>query len=512
MKRYVLAPFATLTLALSLLIPTEQSSASDLKAPLPLSRVSSVTVNSKTKLCALFRGRTKWKPAKQVRGSVYKAISGTRAHKNACNALGGLGTVTLADLPSSSDLFRANSVASNFGISAVSGTPPALIDIPGSAIKNLFWRSGVIDGINSGTPTGEQCSELFDSPTDGTSAGFNACYMTMNAGESFATVLQSGTTLCYMKNALTQSGVTSGVVGLVSGSFPGGSITNLVSPPAGATPRVIRINAASDEGTSYIFLRIYGAETNRTAGNSYRFDYWSCDSGESGLPSDFESTRITTGGVYTSNSSGNNEAVFANTVQAFLRRVGDDLTFDLTQTRSAEVQSRSGDSSQINKSYLAISGDNTVRVKRYSNFTTETAKSYSIARVTGSDLSELRFLEGAFNEVFTRTGEGSFSHTGGVEFRDSLYASAPTNSFVSQLSAVDLTSDPFYSTLTPVSYDPTGYSCSTTPDVILSMDLAAPAFAPIQSTCEGTRLENMDFCRDTEVNNATNNFFSHCGL
>lgn len=32
MKRYVLAPFATLTLAISLLIPTEQSSASDLKA------------------------------------------------------------------------------------------------------------------------------------------------------------------------------------------------------------------------------------------------------------------------------------------------------------------------------------------------------------------------------------------------------------------------------------------------------------------------------------------------
>lgn len=501
-----------LTVIACLFALTENVEASDLKAPLPLSRISTVSAEGRETICALFRGRTKWRPAKRVRGrgSVYKAIRGTRAQRAACESIGNLGTIVLSQLPSTEDIFRANESASGLSAFAVSGTPPALVDIPAGSIKDIFWRSGVIDGINSGSPTPEQCAELFDSPADGTSGGFNACYLTMNAGEAFQTVLRAGTTLCYMKRALSQEGLDTGAVQLVSGAFPGGSVDNLVSPPSGTSARIVKINAAAGGGTTSIYLRIYGAATNSAEGNSYRFDFWSCDAGPSGAPSEIERTSVSTAGVYSSSSQGNSGSVFANTVRAFLVRSGDALTFDVSRARSATTAFDDG--SQMGKSELEIDGSNIVRVKRYADFGTDSNKAYSVSRMTGSSLTELRFLDGAFNEIFSNDSFGSFSHSGGIEYRTSVYTSAPGNSFVSDLGAVNLSTDTFYSTLTPLTFDSTGFSCSEPADITMSIDLAAPAFTPIRAACEGTRLDGMDYCRDSEVQTAVTNYFARCTI
>ncbi len=482
------------------------------KEKLPLSRISNITVNGKQVICALFSGRSHYHVAKRVRrrGSVYQRIRGNAAQRAACLNLSNLGTVSLSELPSSADLVRTNSVSSAIRPAAVSGTPLNLPDIPDSSLKDVFWRSDVVDAIVSGSPSAEQCSEFFNSQTDGFSGGLNACYLTQNVGSSFETILQSGTSLCYMKNAPTQANVDAGIVSLISGSLPGGSADNLFSTPSGSSSRLVRVDASQGgEQSQIIFIKVYGSSTNSSNGDNYRFDIWFCNE-DSGNPQEYESARVTSDGRFISSGSRNQDGrTSSSTVTAYLKREAGSLIFDNDRTRTAEIFSITD--SENFQSSLEVDSSNVIRNKVYNNFNGETRKAYSVTEVSGASIAELKFLQGAYKELYARSEEEQYNFQTGVEYRDTYYAAAPNNTYVSELSAVNLNTDSFYSSFADVDFDNSSFSCSATPDVRVSMNLAHQDFAPIQAACEGTRLDGMDFCNsDSTVQQASSNYFSVC--
>lgn len=497
------------TIFLSLFFVNSAVADTSLIEKLPLSRISKITVSGRSVTCARFSGRTKFIPAKRVRGSVYRKIRSTAARRAACAAISdsNLGNVSLSDLPGADQLVSENASSSNSSILAVSGTPPALPDIPSVGVNSTFFRSGVLDSITAGTASDEQCSELFNSTTDGHSGGVTACYLTQNVGYAFQNILTSGTTLCYMKNAMTNAMLDAGVIARTSGSFPNGNIEDIFSTPSGNSSRLVKISFPGASDT--IFIKVFGANSNSSNGNTYHFQYYSCD-GEPSAVSEIEETFIKTDGRYLSSSSSNSDdRLSSNEVTAYLTRVAGELTFDGSRTRTASSISQSG-SDQF-KSYLELDSSNVIRNKVYDIFSLNSRKAYSISKISGTSIAELRFLEGANNEKHVDLSFGTNTYTAGVEYRDSLYVSAPSNTYVSELSDVNIDTDEYYSSIDDVTFDSSGLSCSATPNVAITLNIADPNFAAVQELCEGVRLDGMDFCNsDTELQQAFNNFNSTC--
>lgn len=483
-----------------------------LQAKLPLSKISTVTVSGRTVLCGLFNGRNKPLPVKRVkgRGSVYRTFRASAAQKAACRNSNEseLGTVSLAALPDISTLVGGSNSSAAVGISAVSGTPPVLPDLANLAPENLFWRPGVVNTIASGSPSVGQCSEFFGSSVDGESGGSNACYLAQSVGQSFETVVRSGTSLCYMKNAMTPAMQAAGAVARVSGRFPSNDIRQVFSAPSGNRSRVVSVQAG--DGTN-MFIRVYSESANTANNDVYRFDFWACEGGPSDPPQEIENTRVKADGSFISSSrSTGSYGTGGSTVTAYLRRgVNDGLEFDRSRNRSAEMAvSRNSDRF---KSSLLIDAENIIRTKVNDFASNVSRKGYSVARVSGDSVADLRFLEGAYKETHQLNSDPPHNRFSGIEYRETFYASAPGQAFISELSDVDFTTDPFYQSLDDVGFDSGGYSCSTNPDIVVSMNLDAPAFAPVAAQCEGVRLDGMDFCNSSNaVGAAYNNYRNVC--
>lgn len=487
------------------------SAATSLIEELPLSRISKITVNGKSVTCARFSSRTKYIPAKKVKGSIYKKINSTAARRAACLAISdsSLGSVSLSELPGADQLVSENTSSSNITSFSVSGTPPALPDIPSIGVKSTFYRPGVLESIIAGTASDDQCSELFNSTADGYSGGISACYLTQNVGYSFQNILQSGTTLCYMKNAMTTAMLNAGVIARASGSFPNDNVDDLFSTPSGSSSRLVKISFPGDP--SSIYIKVFGANSNSSNGNTYHFQFYSCDGSPSAV-SEIEDSEIKTDGRYISTSSSNRVdegRVSSNRVTAYLTRTNGELTFDNTRTRTALSTSQAN--SDKFKSYFELDSSNVIRNKVYDIFSSNSRKGYSISKISGSSISSLRFLEGANNERHVDLSFGTNTYTAGVEYRDSLYVTAPANTYVSELSNVNIDTDEFYASIDDVSFDSSGFSCSATPNVAITLNLANPAFSSVQTLCEGIRLDGMDFCNsDSDLQQASNNFISTC--
>jgi hypothetical protein len=101
----------------------------------------------------------------------------------------------LAKLPGVAAAVARNEASSGLA-AAVSGTPPALVDIPAASVKDVFWRSGVVDRIGTGVPAPSDCNEFIWGSADGQSGGIDACHMAESLGRSLASLLEGETALC----------------------------------------------------------------------------------------------------------------------------------------------------------------------------------------------------------------------------------------------------------------------------------------------------------------------------
>ncbi len=473
-----------------------------------VAKVSGVT-------CGLVKNS--WKVIKKSKKKYILVKNPPTAQRKICNQIVKPSKVNLANLPDAGNLVRsapstsAIVSANSIGSQSVSGTPPTLSEIITTGPSTIFWAPGVVSSVASGSPTTEQCNEFFNSSSDGSSGGFLSCYMTQSAGYALSEVVRSGTTMCYMKNMPTQEVFRAGGFRVTDGTLPGGNVANLFKTPSGSTPRIVRIVMSGDpEGESKGVIKVFSESQNASSGDQYKYEMVFCDGGST-TPQEVEKTRITSAGEFISSSTNNNSeggnGVYKSTVRAFLRSEGSNLVFDNTRSRTA-TQAGTGDSpggAFARKAQVTINGDNEITSKEFDIQGSDVRKAFSVSRFSGTGMSSMRFFEGAVKQTFSF---GDFN--GATEFRNSSYVAAPSNSYISALESVDLSTDSFYSGTPTVNAESASVRCNAAADIEITVDMTSDIMQSVTAGCEGERLDGVNFCGSSELQQALSNFNTSC--
>jgi len=496
-----------LAAGITLLAPLNSMAATKFK--LGKGKLLTVSEGGKKFLCG--SPSSKWIPVKKVGGGSYSQLkTAIASHKSACSSIIPRGAIKrLSQLPDVTELTKASNQGAAVRMSvvseqAVSGTAPVIPSVPSLDVTQLFWRTGVISAINSGSPSPEQCSEFWGSNVDGQSSGQTACYMLQDVGQSIGNIIQSGNSLCYMKQVPTVSSAAR----IVSGSVPGG-IARIFDAPSGSSPRIIRTSFSGEEGDSgtTMYIRISPSSELTAAGNLYRYDLWDCagdriTSREAGV--------VKLNGDFIATSSGDSEdGAFENIVQGYVTISGRDVTFDTSRDRTVR-QIFSSPGGRLSRSAITVTSANEIISKQRAVSSDENQKSYSVSSFSGASVAELRFLSGATKMSFIRPG-GEDNFVGSSEFRDTFYASAPTSSYATAVNGFNFEEDSFYSGETPTpAVNTRGVSCSPRVDVTISMSMSSPAMTQIREECEGVRLDGFNMCQSDAVSQAFDNYNSVC--
>jgi hypothetical protein len=486
----------SLVLGATIILLSGNSAIAQTKYKLKKSQLVTVSGN---KLCGLIK--SKWSPVKKS-GKQYVIDKKDKARCKTLLSPGTLKKSGLAQIPSASSLLKSSPSASAL---AVSGTAPVLKNIPTLGAKNVFWNSGVIDSlIATDSPTQQQCEEFFVGPNDGQSAGMLGCYSVQGVGYSFQSILEGGTSTCLMKGLPTRENITAGAVAIVDGSVPNDDISQLFSTPTGDKDRLVKVVISSFQdpgngnggggagGGQTGFINIHSAKKLATKGNQYAYNLWFCNDGEA-TASNYEETSVSLGGLFTyKNVNAMQSSKYQNEITAYLTKSGSSVDFDLSKERTA---SSAGEFQGANfKSAVTVLPTNLIKTKVKETFNGFGRSNYGIASFSGTGLSDFRVQSAALKDIFSMQ-----SMQAGIEFRDTVYVSAPNSQLASLLSEVDIATDPFYTQDGTVTPDFSDKPCSAQADVTISMNFSSPALQQVFMTCQSDRLDNMDFCRSQEM-------------
>lgn len=415
----------------------------------------------------------------------------------------------ISSLPSSSSLVSSSSSSSSIDPFAVSGTPPTLKEIAAlPTIKNLFWRLGIIDAI-ANTPTPQQCGEYFYGMQDGLSGGQAACRMAETVGFSFQSILDGALSVCYMQKFPSAANVSSGGVTVVNGTLPNNDITKIFSP-ASKKNRIIKVNIEDSQGDKLIFIKINSSNKNETKSDFYKATLWFCDPNTL-QPDGFNIVDIGDNGLFktVSGHSSNTGSKHISTLKGYLKGNGD-LSFNDNFERTALFERVQGGNGGTFKSLIKVKG-NYITTKSFDTIGNFTNKNYIKAEISGTDFDDLKFLQGAFKNFRSKSGNGDESFTGATEWRTLSYLSAPQNSLIEDVEDFSIDDDDFFSSEGSVDFDISKYSCAETADIEVNVDNGNSTVAASLAECSGLQVQGMHFCHDdTQVQNAEQNFFAVC--
>jgi hypothetical protein len=459
-----------------------------------------VKVAGKNVLCGLVGN--KWQPVVKVTGKIYRSNSkANTAYKKACSALLRKGAFTsLAKLPNLSQVAKVKAASKTKSIMDVSGTPPVLSDIGSMAISDLFWRSGVIDAFRAQTPSADQCGEFFLGASDGLSGGFLACTMTEDVGYAFEPILRSGSSLCYMQKFPVAVNGVQGAATVVSGELPDGAITQLFTVPKGSASRVIKVNPTTQGATEkHIFMKIFSAGENAVAGNQYHAKIWFCGKASESAPDNqvFSNEDISvslSGFLKTQHIGSDQYGSFDAIVQGALTADGSTIGFDAAKDRTATVLYRSISDQNHFKAGMTIGADGLISQKFFNLYSGTESKKYMLAKVNGDSLQNLRFTEGAFSQTL-----GSELHSGAIEFRDSVYLSAPANALLDKVQSLSFDTDSFFSAIEDIGAVDPALSCDIAPDVEINLAMDSDVMTTVVEQCEANNKQTNNFCRENDV-------------
>ncbi len=426
----------------------------------------------------------------------------------------------LAKLPSASKLVAkkkkktAKALAYNFA-AASSATPPTLLSISQSPIKDIFWAPNIVDEIVGGSPSQASCSQFYAGTQTGDSGGIGACHMAESVGFSFASILESQSSLCYMKNFPTQGNLNSGGVSVVSGELPSGGITKLFAPPTGSSARTVKVNVTGAPGgggegeggggPETIYIKVYSQTENQASSNMYKADLWFC---ASGTATGYDRLTIKNSGQFLSENAGSDGGGnHALQVGGFLTSNGNNLIWDTSKTRSSVLKSEHDGGYFL--SDITILPSNIIKIKNKDDFGGGSRKGYVQTSFSGSDIEGLRFLRGAFIENFGGGPDSGFA--GATKYGDGYYQHDSASPFEDDVLSIDFDADSFYSQSAPDAPDVSGLDCSPTVEVEINMDMNNSSVMASVQECDIRDLQHMHFCHDDpEVAQADQNFASVC--
>ncbi len=467
---------------------------------------SQVAKSGKTS-CAVYKG--KWQPVVK-KGSLFSLNTKAKSSdKTACKALlVPSKSTSLDDLPDIGAIAKSNSKTGSMVASlGVTGSPPFLKDIPALGAETVFWRPNVVNDVATGTPpSANSCQEFFGG-TDGQSSSFFGCNMAQGVAEVFAKMISSQTLICITDKLPTQANLSSGGILVLDGSLPSNNITKLFETPSGKKPRVIKIQGP---GGQDILIRVSGSETNLAKSNQYAFDAFIC---QSNSVIGYNSAVVTLGGTFKSTVQhpfGFDQSVAGKMIfqitSPLKKGSGGALEFDPSAERTAEFTGVDGSTSLASR--ITITGANIMKSRFRRQTADENQKTYVESKFQGTDSLNLQFLEGAAKGEFSHNVAGSRSFSGATEWRDSFYASAPSNSFMTSVSALDFNSDEFFTKTLSAPALP-AFDCSTEPDVTLVLNFTAPTMLAIAQQC-ATTIQSPNFCMTPTIVGALTRYPSAC--
>jgi hypothetical protein len=416
-------------------------------------------------------------------------------------------SVNLSALPSMSK-FVASSHASP---AVVSGTPPALIAIPGMVVKNVFWREGVVDAVTASTANATQCKEYWFGHADGESGGMASCNMANGVGYSLAPILQAGASLCHMQNVTSPALINAGGITLKEGTLPNNDLTELFKPPLAEPDRLVKVEISQPRAKN-IFIRVYSVPHNLTAALKYKADMWFCNGGQA-LADVYQGLEVKDSNQYTflfRSPEGRATGGWKFEITSNLTQNQDgSFGFDPDAARTAMLE-YDEDTFRF-KSELKVTPDDLVRRKTRWKFGVNWRLDYLVSHYAGDDITDLRFLEGVFKGEDHMEGQPVSGSVGASEFRDTRYLAVTNHPLLDEASSLSFADDPFYANEPSVTLDMSPYSCTAVPDVTVAMNAVNGAVAGMLSQCESKRIFDTNFCEgNTEVAAAKNNWQSYC--
>jgi len=430
--------------------------------------------------------------------------TGCGSNSAATLAINGLNQIPSAKgiVNSSSSAIGRSVRGRSAALQSTSGTPPLLVDLSSSNVDQYFFN-GVVAQINgsgwSGLSTdGKQSlANQFWGSTDGGPGGNGACFMAQSVGESIGRMLESATSLCYMKGIPTASGGVTMTPDLGADLFTQQAADRLVN---------VTITGGENQPED-VFIRVYG--TSSVGSDVYKVRLHFCSEGAVTGSETIEVNRAT-GVMSASGKHSDDHGQGSNSMTGGLRLASDGtLEWDPNSTRTA-AGAWTGDWGTYKGSLEILNGQLTA--KRYNSWSqgenSGVDKNYSISSFSGSSLADVRFLEAAFQGINT-WGAESHSYTGSTSYRDTYYMSV-ANDFTDTVAAYDVAGDAFFVNDIE-SPDYSDISCDEVGDVEVALDFNNSALIAVGEACEADRYDNYNLCWGETMQNAQNRIFQMYG-
>lgn len=394
----------------------------------------------------------------------------------------------------------------------VSGIPVSAKGIRALGADRIFWEDGVIAALDESSPSQSECSEFAGLGEDGTSGGLSSCYLIEDTIYPMELFIRSQRHGCYLGRAPSRNAIKSGAVRIISGSLPQQGVEALFDGEKLA--RTLRAEITHPtRGELVSYARVHSAAERKEQGNIYAVELWGCADGGS-TPESHTLIEVDFDGILTlAAKQDSDEGIFEGSFAALLKGDPEEsIDFDVSQPRVLSLSYQASDSSRILKSHLSLSGDSEIASKIYSQ-TDRVRQSFAVHRYTARDLLSYRVYEGAgqfrfFDETETELQAGLF----GTEFRRLLYASAPSNRYVSEVQNFVFSEDPFFSESPTLDVDLSSYSCSAPANITISVDLTNVDLEDaVRYPCEVEIPERTDFCSgDDSITAGETNLLSKC--
>ncbi|PIR20356.1 MAG: hypothetical protein COV45_06160 [Deltaproteobacteria bacterium CG11_big_fil_rev_8_21_14_0_20_47_16] len=419
---------------------------------------------------------------------------------------------SITQLPETSTLTSVASASGSLSASkslakAVSGTPPKLSTISSSNIDTYFWNGLLSTIAGAGSATASQVDAFWE--------GEGSCRMAETVGYSFEQIMQAGGSLCYLQNVPSAaSDIT-----IVSGSATvEQALTQAVAN------QITKINVVQSGESQTIFVKVYGTATD-TGSSGYAADLWFCD--DTNSVNGYEKVRLnSSAGELTITSTHSYPAPFGLTpgqvddfvgiMTGSVTRSGSNFIYDTSKTRSGRVFYGPSNDSFVFIGSVSLDGNGLLTARNYQagrwgpDASSQVFKSAVFANLTSdsSSMDNLAFTEAGF--AVDSQFENTMTITGASEFQASYYVPVGSSALLTLAQAEDFSEDLYsgtkteYNTIIAAKSD---FSCSTTPDYVVSMDFSKPLLAAVQTRCEND-FSNMQFCNSTAVNNVRNTVFA----
>ncbi len=373
-------------------------------------------------------------------------------------------------------------------------------------IKKTFWGSDTPDFIDSlissyspgATNVPTATVNLFWGNTKGSPGGMSACRMTYAVADQVGRVANSGQSSCYLQKMTALN--LGGAVSRVSGSTPLSTIFS-----ASTSNRIVKVTFTGL--TSSIFAKVYG--TSITGANRYKADIYYCDGANNAYRSENYDVDFKLG-TLTSSVNETDLTGYFSTTTLTAGLISDSknnglIAFDGTSVRTLTSQSQDYGTKFKGK---VIASDNTIKTFRWTTDGTDYRKDYSYSQTSGSIISDLKFIEGAYGEL-SLTGGVLSSLSSGIKYDDPSYVNTPSNKYMGDVEKngpLSLTPDAFFTgvstLLSDVSVSLTTYPCTAKPDDELTYNTSHKEAVNIENQCRLERFEGLDMCEFDSLNSA----------